>query len=183
MQLTATACPERSLGARSGRAFLFAFATVAVVAVAMLAASGFATDQRRPAVPITLTASRLAPEAASSEAIVQSAVTRASNMSFEEMADSGALSPGQMRQLLNNPNTSPMLAGHMVHNIAHDLLEAENPGRFIYNPSLGPDIADTISGAQVEVATEAQGAMKALKYPWAKVATYRWNPWLSGSGG
>jgi hypothetical protein len=80
-------------------------------------------------------------------------------------------------QFLNNPETSSMFRGTAIHNATADILRQDNAARFIYNPSYGPDITDTITGQQIEISTEAQAAMKALKYPWAHIVGYGWSPW------
>jgi hypothetical protein len=100
-------------------------------------------------------------------------------MPFDELAASGALSPRQLNQLLSNPRTSPMFAGHAIHNLSEQILEDAHPGRFSYNASRGPDITDRVNGVQVEIATVAEEAWKMAKYPGVLVATYKWSPFLS----
>jgi hypothetical protein len=107
---------------------------------------------------------------------VHRAVQDASSLSLDDALGMGALSHRQTAQLLGNPTTSPMFAGHLVHNITPDLLAVRFPGRFVYRPSLGADILDTVTGMQFEVATWAQQGVKAAKYPHAGVVPYRWSP-------
>ena len=109
--------------------------------------------------------------------IVQSALSKASNMSLEQLL--GYLTPGQRAQLLTNPQTTAMFGGTAVHNATAQILDSL-PGmenRFTYNASRGPDITDTWTGNQVEISTEAQAGWKALKYPGADIAIYSWSPY------
>lgn len=79
-----------------------------------------------------------------------------------------------LRPVLENPTTSPMFAGHAVHNATFDILGNSHPGRFTYNPSRGIDITDSLTRQKVEIATQAQAAWKATKYPNASgIASYR----------
>ena len=70
-----------------------------------------------------------------------------------------------------------MFAGTLVHKIAAQMLDTRYPGRSVYNPTKGVDLTDTMTGARIEIATRAQEAYKAAKYPSADVVTYEWSPW------
>lgn len=96
--------------------------------------------------------------------------------SFNDLVEKEGLTVPQATQLLSNRQTSQMFAGHLVHNLAKQPLDAEYLARFTYNVSKGADITGTLTGRQVEIATQAQEAFKRGKYPWADVATYNWNP-------
>jgi hypothetical protein len=118
---------------------------------------------------------------ASSKAIVQSAVDRASAMPLDELIQRAGFSDAQREALLTNPKVSPMFAGTAIHNVTQRLLDQAYPNRFLYNPTKGIDIFDTLTGGRIEIATEAQAAYKAWKYGIDQInniASYVWNPWI-----
>jgi RHS repeat-associated protein len=110
--------------------------------------------------------------------IVQGTLNEVGAMSFEQLLGMNVLKPKQIAQLLGNAKTAPMFAGHLVHNAVDTLLRLRYGDRFVYRPSLGADIFDRVTGQLVEIATQAQEAYKAAKYPDADIATYFWSPWV-----